>query len=515
MALPREPRQKMINMMYLVLTALLALNVSSEILNAFKTVNKSLENTNITVNHSTETIMKSLVDKLSDPMTAAKAQIWYPKAQIAQGFSKEVFDYIQKLKDRILTESGGDPKDPTKRYKEDNLDIPTRIMVDKGEGQKLYNMLKDYKSNLLTRIDPSIGEEFKNSLPISLDKPASRSRSGKSWEGAYFHMVPSVAALTILSKFQMDVKTSENRVVAYCHNKVGEVIVRYDTYAAFAETNSSYVMPGDEMEITAGVGAFSKAALPTVNIEGVNVPLDADGASHRKMNAAQSLGKHAINVTVTFTDQEGKLQKVTKPIEYTVGQAAASIALDKMNVLYIGVPNPVSISTTSGGAEEAQVTMTGGGGRAEKNVSAGAGHYNVYVNSQTDECYIIVSVRGKVVGKAPFRVRSIPRATATVGGYESGDNVPAGAFKAQSGVGAYIKDFPFQLKYTVTSFTLTADNDEGDVDEAPCTGNTWSPKAQQVIKNLKPGRLLTIDNIRCVGEDGRNQKLPSLVYYIK
>ncbi|HYT45425.1 MAG TPA: gliding motility protein GldM, partial [Methylomirabilota bacterium] len=83
-------------MMYLVLTALLALNVSSEILNAFKTVNKSLENTNITVNHSTETIMKSLVDKLSDPMTAAKAQIWYPKAQIAQGFSKEVFDYIQK-----------------------------------------------------------------------------------------------------------------------------------------------------------------------------------------------------------------------------------------------------------------------------------------------------------------------------------------------------------------------------------------------------------------------------------
>ena len=125
----------------------------------------------------------------------------------------------------------------------------------------------------------------------------------------------------------MDVKTSENRVAQFCHNKVGEVIVRYDTYAAFAETNSSYVMPGDEMEITAGVGAFSKAALPTVNIEGVNVPLDVDGAAHRKLNAATSLGKHIMNVTVSFTDQEGKLQTVTKPIEYTVGQAAASIAL--------------------------------------------------------------------------------------------------------------------------------------------------------------------------------------------
>lgn len=515
MALPREPRQKMINMMYLVLTALLALNVSSEILNAFKTVNKSLENTNTTVNHSTETIIKSLVDKLSDPMSAAKAQIWYPKAQQAQGFTKDVYNYIQKLKDRILVEAGGDPKDPTKKFKEDNLDVATRIMIEKGEGKTLYKMLGDYRNNLLTRIDPSIGEEFKNSLPINLDKPESRNKAGKTWEGAYFHMVPTVAALTILSKFQMDVKTSENRVVQFCHNKVGEVIVRYDTYAAFAETNSSYVMPGDEMEITAGVGAFSRAAAPVVTIEGQNVPLDVDGAAHRKMNAATSLGKHVVNVTVKFKDQEGKDQTITKPIEYTVGQAAASIALDKMNVLYIGVPNPVSVSTTAGGAEEAQVTITGGGGRVEKNTSAGAGHYNVYVTNQTDECFITVSVNGKQAGKAPFRVRSIPRATATVGGYESGDNVPAGAFKAQSGVGAYIKDFPFSLKYSVTSFTLTADNDEGDIDEAPCTGNLWSPKAQQIIKNLKSGRLVTIDNIRCLGEDGKNQKLPSLVYYIK
>jgi gliding motility-associated protein GldM len=512
MALPREPRQKMINMMYLVLTALLALNVSSEILNAFKTVNKSLENTNVTVNKSTETIMKSLVDKLADPTTAAKAQIWYPKAQTTQDFSKNVYNYIQSLKDRILTESGGDPKDPSKRYKEDNLDIATRIMVDKGEGQKLFNMLKDYRNNILTKVDPSIGEEFKNSLPISLDKPASKSRSGKSWEGAYFHMVPSVAALTILSKFQMDVKTSENRVVAYCHNKVGEVIVRYDTYAAFAATNSSYVMPGDEMEITAGVGAFSKAAQPTVTIEGQNVPLEIDGAAHRKLNAATTLGKHVVNVTVRFKDQEGKEQVIPRTIEYTVGQSAASIALDKMNVLYIGVDNPISISTTGGGTEQQQVSISGGTGNIK---SLGGGHYIARVNSVTDECYITVSVDGKVAGKSLFRTRTIPRAVATVGGFESGDNVNAGAFKAQGGVGAYIKDFPFQLKYSVTSFTLTADNDEGDIDEAPCTGNTWSPKAEQIIRNLKAGRMVTIDNIRAVGEDGRNQKLPSLVYYIK
>jgi hypothetical protein len=159
-----------------------------------------------------------------------------------------------------------------------------------------------------------------------------------------------------------------------------------------------------------------------------------------------------------------------------------------------------------------QVSIIGGGGSI---TSTGGGHYVARVNSVTDECYVSVSVDGRVAGKSQFRTRTIPRPSATVGGFESGDNVNAGAFRAQSGVGAYIKDFPFQLKYSVVSFTLTADNDEGDVDEAPCTGNTWSPKALQVIKNLKPGRLVTIDNIRCVGEDGRNQKLPSLVYYIK
>src|SRR4030095_12544140 len=102
MALPREPRQKMINMMYLVLTALLALNVSSEILNAFKTVNRSLETTNGTINNSTTDIMTSLADKKNQPETKDRATEWYAKAQQVQGYATTTYDYIQKLKDDIL-----------------------------------------------------------------------------------------------------------------------------------------------------------------------------------------------------------------------------------------------------------------------------------------------------------------------------------------------------------------------------------------------------------------------------
>lgn len=511
MALPREPRQKMINMMYLVLTAMLALNVSAEILNAFKTVNNSLENTNKTVNKSTETIMASLQAKTTDPSTATKAQIWYPKAQQVQSLSKSVFDYIDGLKTKIMDAAGADIAHGKTEYKEDNLDVATRLMVDKKEGKELYKRLDQYKKDILN-VDPaSIGKEFATSLPIDLSMPPTKNKGNNDWSSAYFRMVPTVAAITMLSKFENDVKTAENRVIAYCHEQVGKVEVRFDTYAAIVGQSSTYLMPGQQIEITAGVGAFSKAAQPKITINGQSAPLGDDGASHLKIDGG-GIGAHTIGVNISYVDQDGKPQTINKNVEYTVGQANASIALDKMNVLYIGVDNPVTIAASGGGDDKVQVSIAGGGGSFSK---IGAGKYIFRVNSVTDDCKITVSVDGKVAGISQFRVRTIPTPVATVGGYASGDNVPAGAFKAQAGVGAYIKDFPFDLKYSVTSFSISADTDEGDVEEAPCTGNTWSDKALTMIKNLKAGKLVTIDNIRAVGPDGRNMKLPSLVYYIK
>ena len=510
MSLPKEPRQKMINLMYLVLTALLALNVSAEILNAFKIVDSSLTNTNTTINSSTQTILASLNEKKSDPATATKATIWYPKAIAAQSASKELNDYIQTLKNKILAAAGYNPANGDTTYKMEDLDIATRIMVNEKEGQKLKQKLDEYKAKLLA-IDPLIAQEFKNTLQVNTNMPAVQDKSNNTWELAYFHMVPTVASITILSKFQNDVKTSENKVVAFCHEQVGKVQVRFDTYTAIVGQSSTYLMPGQEIEIMAGVGAFSKAATPSITINGSGASLGEDGAAHAKF-AAGAIGNHSIPVTIRYKDQDGKDQVITKTIEYTVGQANASIALDKMNVLYVGVANPISVAASGGGDDRISVSISGGGGRLDK---TGAGKYNAFVNSITDNCTITVTVDGKVAGASQFRVRTIPDPVATVGGYASGDNVPAGAFKAQGGVGAYIKDFPFELQYRVTSFTLTSDTDDGDIVEANCTGNTWSAQAQGIMKGLKAGKLVTIDNIRAQGPDGRNRKLPSLVYYIK
>jgi gliding motility-associated protein GldM len=508
MSLPREPRQKMINMMYLVLTALLALNVSAEILNAFKTVNNSLENTNSTVDKSTQTIMKSLEDKKSDPATAEKANYWYPKAKEVVDASASVYTYIKSLKDEIIDKAGGDPN--SKKFKADNLDIATRMMIDKGKGKELQKKLQDYKVNIL-KIDPAIDSAFGNTLPINTDVPKNVSKSNSTFERAYFHMVPTVAALTMLSKFQNDVKTTENRIVAFCHNKVGEVQVRFDSYAAIVGQSSNYLMPGQKISISAGVGAFSKAALPQITIGGKPVSIDESGVAKTDFDAGP-IGDRTIPVHIEYVDQDGKKQVIDQKVEYKVGQANASIALDKMNVLYIGVPNPVSVAASGGGDDRIGFSISGAGGRYEK---TGPGKYNVWVNSQSDDCIITVSVDGKPSGASKFRTRMIPKPIAVVGPYNSGDNVPANAFKAQAGVGAGIRDFPFELKYNVTRFVLSADNDEGYIDDAACQGNTFSSAAQAILNKLKPGRTITIDDIYATGPDGRSQKLPSLVFYIK
>jgi gliding motility-associated protein GldM len=512
MSLPKEPRQKMINLMYLVLTAMLALNVSAEILNAFKTVDRSLTNTNKTIDHSTETILSSLQEKMTEGPTKAKAEIWYPKAKRAQELTAEMSNYIQGLRNEILKQSDFDPaKNGDSSFKQDNLDIATRIMVEEGKGKELYNKLATYKAELL-KIDPAIAEQFQNSLQIDLSMPPTRDNSNKSWEAAYFHMVPTVAAITMLSKFQNDVKTSENRVVAYCHEQVGKVTVRFDTYAAVIGQSSNYLMPGQQLEVTAGVGAFSKAAQPQISINGQGAPIGDDGAA-RVTFAGGGIGNHSVPIHIVYVDQEGKQQVIDKTITYTVGQANASIALDKMNVLYVGVDNPLTIAASGGGDDKVQVSMSGGGGSIRR---VGAGKYIARVGNVTDDCKITVAVDGKVAGVSQFRVRTIPAASAFVGGYISGSNVNAGAFLAQAGVGAGIKDFPFELNYKVSSFIVSCDNDEGDVDEEPCQGNTWSSKATSMLRrNVKPGRLVTVDAIRVLGPDGRTSTAPSLVYYIK
>lgn len=508
MSLPREPRQKMINMMYLVLTALLALNVSAEILNAFKTVNASLEKSNGIVTASTTDVMSSFQRKLNDPNYADQAKRWYPVATKALGLSKDVIANIERLKNEILSEAGANYAKGDSSFKEDNLDIATRLMVDHGEGDKLRQQLADYKRDILA-VDPEVAKEFSATLPINLAVPKTQNKGNADWSSAYFRMVPTVAAITMLSKFENDVKTAENKVVTFLHNKVGQIDVVPDTYAAIVGQSSNYLIPGQDLEITAGIGSFNSKVPANVSVGGQGASTGADGVAHIKIPAG-GVGAHSLSVHIEFTDLFGKKQVIDKPIEYTVGQTSTAVALDKMNVLFIGVDNPVSISA-SGDINKVSAVLNGGGGSLIKNAP---GQYIAQVTQEGD-CNIVVTSEGKTTTH-PFRVRSIPDPTPRVGQNKSG-GMSAGAFKAQGGVNAVLENFYYQTQFTVTSFHLIAESDsfDGGFAEANNTGAAWNPNTQRIVSKLGPGAVVTIDEIHAVGPDKRNRKLTPLVFNLQ
>jgi len=380
-------------------------------------------------------------------------------------------------------------------------------MVEKGDGKLLRTKLDEYKTNIL-KIDSQISNTFKTSLPINTEMPKTKNKSNKTWESAYFHMVPTVAALTILSKFQNDVKTSENKVITFCHEQVGKVIYRQDAFAALAIANTTNALPGQEIEITAGVGGFSKAITPRISIGGQTVSLGEDGAAHYKFKADR-LGSNSIPVVISYTDQDGQVKNITKTVDYVVGQSSAAVQLDNMNVLFIGVDNPVTISG-SGSVDQIKASISGGGGVMNGN----GAHRTVRVSQETDECFIsVVTPDGKTT-RMQFRVRSIPDPSPMIGQNKSG-NIPAAYFKSQAGVRAMVENFYYKTQFNVVSYRITGDAAGfDDIMEANNTGAEWN-EAKNIVNKCRAGSFITIEDIYAVGPDGRRRKLTPLIFYLK
>lgn len=527
MGLPKEPRQKMINMMYLVLTALLALNVSSEILNAFKVVNTSIANSNAVITDKNKLTYESFEAKLADDQTKAKAAIWAPKAEQVKKLSADLYSYIENLKQEMKKESKLEIKDGVEHYAEDNLDAPTRLMDKNGKGKELYDRLTAYRNQVIGVLNP---EEFKDqplvyeqikkdvaafqkSIPINMSVPKSQtgkeySNDAKGWTTNYFHMTPTVAALTILSKFQNDVKSSESQMIDYLHNQIGAVKVVYDKFQAIATANANYVMPGDEIEITAGVGAFSAAAQPEITINGQRQSLNSDGVAVYKTTAGGA-GDKVIDVMIEFTKPDGTKERVPKKVKYTVGMpSGASVFLEKMNVLYVGVENPLTISGGSVGSEKVKVSFTGGAPVVRK----GGDSYTIKPTAP-GLAKIVVNADGKPF-EFPMRVKFLPPPTAFLGA-KKGGNISAAELKAIGGLIAKL-DSDFEAPYKVISYRVGAVGGPIQIyADAVNNGNRWTGAAEALISRTGPGSRVFFDQINVIGPDGRQVEIPGMQFTLK
>lgn len=497
-------------MMYLVLTAMLALNVSAEILNAFRTVNQSLANANQIIELKNQGLFGSFDRKVADPKTAEKAKIWQAKALQARGYADNLYNYIESLKSDLMVGAG--QKKPGGDYKEDNLEAPTRLLVEGNKGKELYQKLRDYKANLFG-IDNNIKKEFENTLPIDLSIPKSNNQGNKEWEAAYFRMTPTIASITMLSKFQNDVRNSEAQVVDYCHRQIGAVEVVYDEFQAFAGTNSQYLMPGQELVITAGVGAFSKSARPSISIDGSGMALNQQGVAEYKTTVGGP-GSYSKRVHITFIKPDGTPGSLDKEVQYTVGSpTGASVSADAVKVLYIGLPNPLTVSGGSAGAEKTQANIDGGGGSSLQ--SLGGGKYIAKVSSP-GKATINVTVEGKTT-PFDFRVKRVPDPVAMIG-QSSGGLIATNALKAQQGVRADLRDFVFEgVKFDIVSYVFyaTGAGFTETVGTAQNSGPYFNADSKRILERCRPGTTVVIDEIKARGPDGGVRVLPTMAFNLR
>ncbi|MFN9711082.1 MAG: gliding motility protein GldM, partial [Bacteroidota bacterium] len=219
------------------------------------------------------------------------------------------------------------------------------------------------------------------------------------------------------------------------HNRVGQVVVRFDTYAPIVGANSTYLFPGQELQISAGIGAFSKNVKPLFTIGGRNIPMDDDGVALYKTNVGNTSG--SVPVKIQYKDQDGKDQVRELKIDYTVGiPTGAFVSAEKVKVLYIGLDNELAV--TGGNVGDEKVTASINNGSLRK---IGPGRY-IASPSSPGTANISVNADGKTSVYA-FRVKSVPDPTPMVGN-STGGRIPANVFKAQLGIRADLKDFVFE-----------------------------------------------------------------------
>lgn len=522
-----SPRQKMINMMYLVLTALLAMNVSKEIINAFTTVNHSIETSNGILADKNSATMENFKAAAEDPQTAAKAKVWKERADKIQSLSADMNKYIEGIKEEIMVGAG--KKEGSEEFKLDDLDVATRILIEDGKGTELYDKMLKYKKDVIAALDPDGLErdsmagaanttrtkmkEFETSLPIRMEIPKSHTgqtyeENGKGWSESNFHMTPSIAALTILSKLQNDVSNSETQLSDYCFESIGKVKLVYDAFQAIASANTNYCMPGDPIKITAGIGAFSSQAQPTITIGGNNVQVVSGKAVYE--TTASGGGTHKVPVVIKYTKPDGTEAIVNEEVEYTVGTpSGAAVQFDKMNVLYIGVPNPLTVKSAKG--DELTRVSLSTGGSISKN---GGGKYTATVNTPTNDANIIVNVEGEKTMNFPVRIKRIPDPVATLGGKIKSGPIPKGTLIAQTGIIAILENFDFDARFTIKGYTFLYSSG-GDAVQIANPGPMIGANIKSVLNRVKPKDIVVFDDITAVGPDGTNRKIPPLAFTIR
>lgn len=546
-----SPRQKMINMMYLVLTALLALNVSKEIINAFVTVNESLEISKANIVAKNNNTYQAFAAAMQND--AKKYSEVNEKAQATKKASDGLVTFIEELKNELVKKAEGlkgNEKVPELRAIEqkENYDVPTHELcgeANDGKGAKateLKNKIEAYKTEIIRILPTEIQADFKKRLDDLLNtkdpEPSSieyKEDNKRTWEMAKFYHNPVVATAALLTKFQGDVRNSEAQIIDFLYQSVDSKIVKLDKLEAKVIPNSTVVTIGSDYSADVFLSATSSTMDPEVFIgattnearteckgcEGTKLPVDAATRMAKYTDHPGSEGEKKWSGVIRIKQPDNSYKYYPFEQAYNAQKPASVVAAEKMNVLFIGLDNPVSISVPGVPTNKIKPSPEGAGFTLTPDAKAGAGHYIANVTSASTQVSVNVTaeLNGKQtpMGKFPFRVKSVPNPVATMGGKAEGGTINKNLLLASSMI-PVLKDFYFDLYWQITEFKMSITGKGVEYSEFPGKGNQLDDKMKTAIGKARSGTKVYFEYIKAHmvnTKDASSRQLSPMTFVIQ
>jgi len=505
--------------MYLVLTALLALNVSKQMLDAFIVVNETMENTNTNFNRKLDNTIAKF--RIQYQMNPNKVGPYWERAEKARKLSEGLARYIDSCKATVIAKTERIPFKDAKAIaladcdKKENYDMPTNFFIGSshdgsaGEARVLKNRIEAYKKQMIALLDPKYQGTMKIGL-VTEGKFKDSYGVAQNWEMHNFYHTILAATVTILNQMKADVYNTEFDVVNSLYAAVSAEDWKFDAIRAKVIPKSSYVFIGDEYSAEILVAAYDTKANPNVRYV-----LGSDTLTPANFkNATPIQGENGVVTLKLPSTQEGLKKfagiiKILSPTgdtmvfhfkdEFIVAKPALTISPTKMNVFYVGVDNPVSISVP-GGPEKVVPSISVGNIRQE-----GKDYIVSGLPQNTREAVITVNAvfsgKTKNMGAYSFRLKRVPDPIARIAGKSEGVISKSIVLASPFLVPEMQVGFDFDLKYVVTSYNFVTDI-TGDIWETKVQGNRLTPDIVRLITNAKKNKRIWFENITVKGPDG-------------
>ncbi|QPH41696.1 type IX secretion system motor protein PorM/GldM [Pedobacter endophyticus] len=501
-------RQRMINIMYLVLLAMLALNVSDTVLDAFKNINDSLDTSKNNVNTSINQLFSAFENsKLKEE--PARAQPIYDKALKARAAADELDSYIEKIKKQFTTEGDGINPETGDLVNRDNQDIAQHIMINQKEGEKLKAKINATREKLIALLDPADRANVSFSLEA---KDPVKKRKG-NWQETYFgEGTPLTAAMTVLTKLQADTKNAEAEVIKKLFGNMDKAQVNLDQFAAVAVAPTSYVIQGQPYTAEVFLTASDSRSTPDITVNGNKLSVRDGKGTYT--GATGSVGEFTWVGTIRVRQTDGQIKEYkTQPQKYQVAKPSANVSSVKMNVIYAGIPNPFAVSAAGFPLESVKASISSG------SMSGRNGNYMVSVSGGQVGSEVTINVSanngGKTInlGSQKFRVKAIPAPIAKVGGRIGGD-ISSVQLKSETEIEADLDDFPFDVSFKILRYKITVIKPRSEAVTIQGSGGNFTGAVRSAMNAITPGSKVFFDDIVSQGPDGRQKILPSVSFNV-